>query len=72
MCYVMYIFVQIQKIFGVNVPTETRIKVVYGDCSYSHSAAVELSNQFRQGREFTKDLTCLGHARVAASDETKR
>ena len=50
----------------------TRIKAVYGDYSYSHTAVVEWCNKFRQGRESTKDLARSGPARVAASDENVR
>ena len=46
----------------------TRMKAVYGDYSYSHTAVVEWCNKFREGRESTKDLAHPGPARAAASD----
>ena len=44
----------------------TRMKAVYGDYSYSHTAMVEWCNKFRQGRKSTKDFARPGPVRVAA------
>lgn len=50
----------------------TRLKAVYGDYRYFHTAVVEWWNNFWQGRDSIKDLACPRSARVAAAEENVR